>query len=258
MHGAVYFALTHINPGHPPLVQSARVIDPIAAIAGFCAHAGALAHTSQGAGLLLGMAMLGLTGSAAHCAPMCGPLVLGQGLHRLSCLSCSQMREHHRLRAGLLARYHLGRVLAYSALGAIAGLAGFTLEARLAPFRSLVLLLAALSMGWAAWRARAPIQRGSVSRTLAPPGSLRFGLAMGLLPCGLLYTALLAACASASPWRGAAAMAAFGAATVPMLAGIGLAGTTTPMAAGLRKAAPILLGLNACILTVAALAHILV
>lgn len=51
---------------------------------------------------------------------------------------------------------------------------------------------------------------------IARPGGLRpvaAGLAWALLPCGLLYTALATAALASDPWRGAAAMLAFGAGT---------------------------------------------
>jgi len=234
------------------------VTDPIAALASLCLHAG---PARAGAGLL-GMAALGLAGSAAHCAPMCGPLVLGQNLHRLSCLSCANMTERHRVQAALLARYHAGRLVTYALLGALAGATGFALQAKLAPLRTLLLLAAGLAMALAAWRATTPQIPGSLPARLQrlglTPGSFRFGLVMGLLPCGLIYTAMIAACATASPWQGATCMAVFGAATVPALAVIGLAGHTPPARALLLRAAPVMLAFNACALILAAGARVLI
>jgi len=267
-------ALTHVNPPRPGLVQAVRVIDPISAFAGLCAHGGGLRAVTG----LAGMVALGLAGSAAHCAPMCGPLVLGQGLRRLSCLSCARMGEADRLRAALLGRYHAGRIVTYALLGALAGAAGFGLEQLLAPLRAGLLLAAALAMAVAAWRAwdagRAGRATGSGRAGAAGagqpawmgwtqpaglrPGSFSFGMAMGLLPCGLIYTALLAACASGSPGLGAAAMASFGLATVPALALVGLAGQAAPVQRGVRRVAPLLLAVNAGVLVTAALARIFV
>jgi len=234
------------------------VTDPLAAFTTLCLHA---SH-ARAAGGLLGMAALGLAGSAVHCAPMCGPLVLGQSLHRLSCLSCGVMAERHRLQAALLARYHAGRLLTYALLGAIAGGAGFTLQASIAPLRTALLLAAAAAMGVTAYRASRP---GQVSRLPVllqrlglAPGSFRFGVVMGLLPCGLLYTALLAACASGTPWTGAAFMACFGLATLPSLALIGVAGHALPARGLLLRAAPVVLAFNAVVLLLAAGAGVLV
>jgi sulfite exporter TauE/SafE len=49
------------------------------------------------------------------------------------------------------------------------------------------------------------------------------GLLLGLLPCGLLYSALIAAVARGGPLEGAAALLAFGVGTAPALLGPSLA-----------------------------------
>ncbi|MEI6559931.1 MAG: sulfite exporter TauE/SafE family protein, partial [Rhodospirillaceae bacterium] len=50
------------------------------------------------------------------------------------------------------------------------------------------------------------------------------GLALGFLPCGLVYSALAAAAATRQPLAGAAGLLAFAAGTVPALVAVGLAG----------------------------------
>jgi hypothetical protein len=75
-------------------------------------------------------------------------------------------------------------------------------------------------------------------------------MVLGLLPCGFLYAAVVAAAASGSPLVGAAGMAAFGVGTIPALLAVGLAGR----AAGRRFsraafiAAPVLMVFNAVLL----------
>ena len=49
------------------------------------------------------------------------------------------------------------------------------------------------------------------------------GLFLGLLPCGLLYSALIAAAARGGPTEGAAALALFGIGTAPALLGVSVA-----------------------------------
>ena len=64
-----------------------------------------------------------------------------------------------------------------------------------------------------------------VGRLLLAPGALSklaLGLAMGFLPCGLLYAALLKAASTGSAGSGAASMAAFGAGTAGTLLALGL------------------------------------
>ena len=55
-------------------------------------------------------------------------------------------------------------------------------------------------------------------------GAVLLGVAWGLLPCGLLYAALLSAVSLASPWKGSVAMFLFGVGTLPamIVSGFGL------------------------------------
>lgn len=215
-------------------------------------HGGLLSGTN-----LAGMALLGLAGSALHCGPMCGPLVLGQAASRMACLSCDRMSEPNRFLAGLMPRYHIGRLLTYMALGAAAGLAGGSVAALLHPLRALLLFAAAAGLLAFAWggvlggRASPSVLGGAFLRRAAP-GGLVFGMVLGLLPCGLIYTALLASAATCSPFWGAAGMAAFGMATVPILAILGVTGR----ARAFRRAAPYLLSFNAAMLFVAGIGQI--
>jgi sulfite exporter TauE/SafE len=49
------------------------------------------------------------------------------------------------------------------------------------------------------------------------------GLFLGVLPCGLLYSALIAAAARGGAFEGAAALALFGIGTAPALLGVSIA-----------------------------------
>jgi hypothetical protein len=96
-------------------------------------------------GLLLGLLLAGAAGSPMHCVPMCGGFVLGQVADQMARLPAAQLCEWRRLRAGVLAPYHLGRLTTYAGLGAVAGVAGAALG-RLAWFgwlSGLLLLFAA-------------------------------------------------------------------------------------------------------------------
>ena len=63
---------------------------------------------------------------------------------------------------------------------------------------------------------------------------MTLGALNGLLPCGLVYSALLAVAAGGSALRGGAAMVVFGAATMPVLIALGLgAARLSPYARGL-------------------------
>jgi sulfite exporter TauE/SafE len=214
-----------------------------------------------GAGLIA-MFSLGLLGSVVHCGAMCGPLVLGQVADRLACIPCSRMTERDRLSAGGLLPYHLGRIGTYAALGAVAGFMGFGLEAMLHPLRSILLAVAAVALLCVAIGRGVP--GAATPRWIAPvlararPGGLAFGALLGLLPCGLVYTALLAASATASPFWGAASMAAFGLGTVPILVFVGIAGQARALRGWLLLVAPVVLVFDAAVLLVAAFSGVLV
>ena len=151
--------------------------------------------------LVTGM-IFGAVGSL-HCVGMCGPLVLtmGRGLRRPS----RRAQLQHAL------TYHAGRVLTYVVLGSMAGLVGETLSTwglgrALAITAGLLLLLAAFGSvvprrlrGWgaapAALATRACAMAGRWSRLHSVAGPALAGAANGLLPCGLVYSALLTAAA---------------------------------------------------------------
>lgn len=59
---------------------------------------------------------------------------------------------------------------------------------------------------------------------LSTPSFLFIGLLNGLLPCGLVYVAVVAALATGSTWLGGVLMFSFGIGTMPMMAGLMLFG----------------------------------
>jgi len=118
-----------------------------------------------------------------------------------------------------LAAWHAGRLLSYAALGAAAGAAGAILPG---PAWVPALLAVVFLVVFAAVLAGLREGRGPASR-------LGFGLVNGLIPCGLVYSALSIPVALAHPLPGAAAMLAFGAGTLPAV---------SIAAAGLRRFTP--------------------
>ena len=95
-----------------------------------------------------------------------------------------------------------------------------------------------------------PLVRPLFARPVGWRGYL-LGVALGFLPCGLLYGALAAAASSGGPLAGAFAMLAFALGTVPALALVGIAGH---VAAGRfmqasRAVMPVLMLLNAAALS---------
>lgn len=176
----------------------------------------------------------GLAGGAGHCVGMCGPLVAGYAI---------ALRNRAASVPHLL--FHLGRVTTYGVAGGVVGASGsfVRIAAWVSPLQQLLLattglLIALMGMsvgGWFPW-ARRGEGTGPFGGALAgiarraaeaggPGAAFPLGMAAGLLPCGLVYTALLSAARSGmeagSPAegfvRGSLAMAAFGAGTVPAL-----------------------------------------
>jgi hypothetical protein len=184
-------------------------------------------------------AALFLTGlaSGVHCLAMCGGFAAAFGTRRVIPIRRAAPEP------GMHLALHLGRLASYAAAGALAGLLGAgavaagAAPARLALFvlANAMLVLVGLHLAGAlAWLDRIeslglPLWR--VIRSLAsrwfPPRSpaqaFVAGAAWGWLPCGLVYAALAVAAFAGSPARGAAAMLAFGAGTLPWLLAAGLA-----------------------------------
>lgn len=174
--------------------------------------------------------ILGLTGSIGHCSGMCSGIVVL--LHR-------SLGERSTRSAWAL--IHGGRILSYSLLGFLAGTIGLGLKSvaeEMAPVQGVVAMVTAILglyfvlslLGIApspealfpglvtAWRRR--FQMTSKQNGLL--GMLLIGMTWGLLPCGLVITALFTAAVSAAPLDGALRMAVFGLATSPVLVSVTL------------------------------------
>lgn len=161
------------------------------------------------ASLIGGALLAGLAGSP-HCVAMCGGLSGAAGAA-----------------PGGGALWHLGRLLTYMTLGALAGGLGASLPGPawvpLALSAAFLLFFALRLGGWLPALPSGPAHRvaalaGRALRLGGAPGSLGFGLVSGLLPCGLVYAALALPVSSGSAAGGALSMLAFGLGTVPALA----------------------------------------
>lgn len=179
----------------------------------------------------LGFLVLGLLGGLGHCVGMCAPFVLF--------VSRRYAPPAHG-RTGALAPqawYTAGRVTTYAALGAAAGALGSVVElagSLLGIQRAASVVAGTALIVWA-WIALSGYARPSGSggglfarlnatlRGRVPGHPFVTGLFLGLLPCGLLYSALIAAVALGGAAQGAAALALFGLGTAPALLGLSLA-----------------------------------
>ena len=172
--------------------------------------------------------LMGLMGGAhclAMCAAPCGALT-GQGQAPASAGQAAVVQWMPR--ASVLQRtagFHLGRLAGYGAAGALAAyaMAQFAwLSQASSALHPLWTLLHVLILAWGGLmmlQARQPAWIENAGRAawawvrplVARPGGLFVtGLAWALMPCGLLYTALLTAALSGSVLRGALCMVLFG------------------------------------------------
>lgn len=174
--------------------------------------------------LALTALVMGLVGGP-HCVAMCGA----------ACAGIGQAAGEHKNVA--LWTFQLGRVIGYSVLGALAaaslqGLGWLTVQsAALRPVWSLFHVAAVILGLLLLWKARQPIwlehagrKVWGVARTLGARvgggAPLVLGSLWALLPCGLLYSALLVASMAGSVAGGAMVMALFVLGTsVTMVAG---------------------------------------
>lgn len=202
--------------------------------------------------LILALFMVGLVGSVGHCAGMCGPFVLAQ---------VGARGPLQRLSGAALLPYHLGRGTTYIALGVLLaapiGLLSKLEQLRWIPAAMLTaaaaLFLIQALRGWNAIGAAAPrflhLARGLFARPLGIRG-YALGAILGFLPCGLLYSALGAAAATADPIAAAAGMLGFVLGTTPMLIAIGILGhgATAHWRDLARRAMPAIAAVNAVVL----------
>jgi uncharacterized protein len=170
--------------------------------------------------------LLGFLGSF-HCLGMCGPIALA-----VSAKDSSPFLKNKII-------YNLGRTLTYTFLGALIGVVGFSLAlAGIQQWISILMGAVILLMAFFYKRSERLITqsgffgrvnqlKSKLGKYLKRGGSTAFftsGLLNGLLPCGMVYIALIASLALQSPIEGAMYMFFFGIGTIPMLMVIMLSG----------------------------------
>lgn len=172
--------------------------------------------------------LMGLAGGM-HCLAMCAApcaAVVGAGRGATPGEQTVHWSPPRALQRRRTALFHLGRLLGYGAAGALAALTmdGLAwLGGHSASLRPLWSLMHALILAWGLAmlvRARQPAWMETAGRLVwsrvqpvvrRPGGLFLMGMAWALLPCGLLYTALMTAALSGSPAAGALCMVLFGA-----------------------------------------------
>ena len=182
---------------------------------------------------LMSAFLVGLLGGS-HCVGMCGGIVGAVSMHL----------PQSKSKVPFLLAYNAGRILSYTIAGAIAGLVGassFFLQ-HVLPIQHVLygissLMLIALGLylagiwhgvtnlenaGKAIWKSLQPY-----SKRYIPVQNFRhaflLGSLWGWLPCGLVYSVLIAAIATGNAVNGGLLMLAFGLGTLPTLLTMGIA-----------------------------------
>ena len=194
---------------------------------------------------------LGLLGSS-HCLIMCGGIASALGLATGTDVSAGAgAGAGAGNRALQVLWFQIGRISSYTLLGAgLGGLLGLLATPTVLPFLSFLSGCLLLGMGlylgrwwlglqWLGkggsllWRRVQPLA-GRFLPADRPAKALAVGACWGLLPCGLIYSALAWSAAAAHPLTSALLMLTFGLGTLPSMLSLGLAAQTARALLGNR------------------------
>ena len=176
--------------------------------------------------------LVGLLGGG-HCAGMCGGIVG----------AVTVTLPGSKPKWPFLLSYNLGRIASYTLAGVLAGAIGASsfflehvlpIEKILYALANVMLILLGLYLA-GIWRVLTKLEAvgGKLwqqlqpwSRRLLPVRNITqavlLGMLWGWLPCGLVYSVLVAAIATADPIKGGSLMLAFGLGTLPTLLAMGM------------------------------------
>lgn len=209
------------------------------------------------AALFFAALTLGMMGSF-HCIGMCGPLAFS--------LPLSSTSDFAKFTGTFL--YNAGRIVTYSTLGLLFGLAGksfslFGFQQGLSIVVGITILIFVFApKKWLAntshsnmfstysYKVRSMLGKLFMKRNYRSLFSI--GLLNGLLPCGLIYMAIAGAIASADPYKSAFFMASFGLGTLPVMWSVSFFGNFIGMGLRqkIRSAYPVLMVLMASLLII--------
>lgn len=190
-------------------------------------------------GLFLPWLGVGLV-TSVHCVSMCGMLVLSYAVKGVSGGPFAQRLVPHLA-------YHIAKIFSYTAVGLALGAIGAVFD--VGGIRGWIMVAAGVFMvllgfnmtGRAPWLKRLVLKppaflvgalfaaRRAADRRVAEKGHtgvatpLIFGLLTGLMPCGPLQAAQLAAAGTGSSVQGAVVMLGFGLGTAPLMLAFGTA-----------------------------------
>ena len=166
--------------------------------------------------------IFGLLGSF-HCVGMCGPIAFVLPVDRTN--SYKKVFQ--------ISIYHFGRLLSYSIIGLVFGLAGkglyiFGLQQQLSIVIGLLMIIVVLIpyKTFSKYNFSKPVFRiisklktalGKQLNKKTPDTFLTIGFLNGFLPCGLVYMAVFGAMASGNTLQGSLYMFLFGLGTIPLM-----------------------------------------
>jgi sulfite exporter TauE/SafE len=205
---------------------------------------------------LISAFLVGLLGGG-HCVGMCGGIVSAVSMHLPN-------QTKNQPKVLFLIAYNAGRILSYTIAGVLAGLLGASsfflnhvlpIQHLLYFMSSLMLILLGLYLagfwygityienaGRSLWEKLQPY-----SKKFIPVQNLKQAFALGglwgWLPCGLVYSVLIAAIATGSALNGGLLMLAFGLGTLPTLLDMGMTAVklkATLQNVGVRRASGLL------------------
>ncbi|MGS2739477.1 sulfite exporter TauE/SafE family protein [Sinomicrobium sp. M5D2P17] len=172
--------------------------------------------------MLISAIILGIAGGV-HCIGMCGPIALMLPVDR----------HNGKKKALQLVSYHLGRIFTYTIIGLLFGILGlgfrlFGVQQQLSVTIGVVMIVLALLPGLKmpsgilpAWYFRgiaiAKNRLGAAMKKKSPGTFFAAGFLNGLLPCGMVYMAVLAAMTAEGVWKSGLFMTFFGIGTIPLM-----------------------------------------
>ena len=184
---------------------------------------------------LISAFLVGLLGGG-HCVGMCGGIVSAVSMHLPN-----QSKTQPKIL--FLIAYNAGRILSYTLAGVLAGLLGassFFLN-HVLPIQHLLYFISSLMLIFLGlylagfWHGMTYIENAGrslwaklqpYSKRFIPVQNLKQAFALGglwgWLPCGLVYSVLIAAIATGSAFKGGLLMLAFGIGTLPTLLAMGM------------------------------------
>ncbi|MFA6455848.1 MAG: sulfite exporter TauE/SafE family protein [Bacteroidota bacterium] len=177
---------------------------------------------------LLAALTLGFLGSM-HCIGMCGPLMLA--------IPGGEETRGKFILGRII--YHAGKAFTYGVLGAVLGFVGKSMLMNIQQNISIILGITMLLTVAVPFGLKSKLEKYSPLKYLygfvkqkfsvlmkkrGKTALLVMGMLNGLLPCGLVYTALIGATVVADAWHSALFMMVFGAGTAPALVAVAVTG----------------------------------